>query len=93
MSSPTSMGEGSKKRRNMSRRIDEKLAELERIQEIERQTYENIIDVMKKEMKFLGDRVDFDDETNKTLLKVELDGALEENDKLRAEIRRLKHEE
>lgn len=87
------MGEGSKKRRNMSRRIDEKLAELERIQEIERQTYENIIDVMKKEMKFLGDRVDFDDETNKTLLKVELDGALEENDKLRAEIRRLKHEE
>ena len=77
----------------MSRRIDEKLAELERIQEIERQTYENIIDVMKKEMKFLGDRVDFDDETNKTLLKVELDGALEENDKLRAEIRRLKHEE
>ena len=93
MSSPTSMGEGSKKRRNMSRRIDEKLAELERIQEIERQTYENIIDVMKKEMNFLGDRVDFDDETNKTLLKVELDGALEENDKLRAEIRRLKHEE
>lgn len=77
----------------MSRRTEEKLAELERIQEIERQTYENIIDVMKKEMKFLGDRVDFDDETSKDLLKVELDGALEENDKLRAEIRRLKHEQ
>lgn len=77
----------------MNRKIEEKLAELERIQEIERQTYENIIDVMKKEMKFLGDRVDFDDETSKDLLKVELDGALEENDKLRAEIRRLKHEQ
>lgn len=73
--------------------MNRKIEELERIQEIERQTYENIIDVMKREMKFLGDRVDFDDETSKDLLKVELDGALEENEKLRAEIRRLKHGE
>lgn len=67
-----------------------KLDELERIQEIERQTYENIIEMLRRELIYLDNKVRREDETTKDLLKVELDGALEENEKLRAQIERLK---
>ena len=66
------------------------LDELERIQEIERQTYENIIEMLRRELIYLDNKVRREDEATKDLLKVELDGALEENEKLRAQIERLK---